>query len=163
MSRIGRIDTPPVRATLHEVLQGPLNMLAGIISERQVEIVLPDSEVILFGDLQRLHQLWQNLIENAIKYSSDGTVPRIELGVRQEEGETVFFVRDNGIGIDSHYLDKIFGVFEKLDPKSPGAGLGLSMIKRIVGLYGGRVWAESEGAERGACFYFTLPGAMVTD
>jgi PAS domain S-box-containing protein len=163
MSRIGRIETPPVRAPLREVLQGPLNMLAGVISERRVEIVLPDSEVMLYGDLQRLHQLWQNLIENAIKYSSDGAVPRIELGVRQEDDETVFFVRDNGIGIDSHYLDKVFGVFEKLDPKSPGAGLGLSMIKRIVELYDGRVWVESEGVGRGACFSFTLPKAIAGD
>jgi PAS domain S-box-containing protein len=163
MSRIGRIETTPVRVLLQEVLQEPLNMLAGVINEQQVEIVLPESELLLYGDLQRLHRLWQNLIENAIKYSSAGTIPRIELGARQEDDETVFFVRDNGIGIDPRYLDKIFGIFEKLDPKSPGAGLGLPIIKRIVELYDGRVWVESEGVGKGACFYFTLPKAIDND
>jgi PAS domain S-box-containing protein len=163
MSRIGRIEAPPVRVRLRDVLQVSLNMLAGIISERHAEIDLPGQEVMLCGDLQRLHQLWQNLIENAIKYCSTGTIPRIELGVKQQDGETVFFVRDNGIGIDPRYLDKIFGVFEKLNPESPGAGLGLPMIKRIVELYGGRVWVESEGEGTGACFYFTLPEAMAVE
>ncbi|MBL0224503.1 MAG: PAS domain-containing protein [Geobacteraceae bacterium] len=163
MSRIGRIEAPPVRVRLRDVLQVSLSMLAGIISERRVEIDLPGPEVMLCGDLQRLHQLWQNLIENAIKYCSDGTIPRIELGVKQQDGETVFFVRDNGIGIDPRYLDKIFGVFEKLNPESPGAGLGLPIIKRIVELYGGRIWVDSEGEGTGACFHFTLPEAIADD
>jgi signal transduction histidine kinase len=76
-------------------------------------------------------------------------------------GETVFFVRDNGIGIDPQFHSKVFGIFEKLDPKSPGAGLGLSMVMRIVEKFGGRIWVESEGIDKGACFFFTLPHALV--
>ena len=116
---------------------------------------------MLFGDRPRLCRIWQNLIENAIKYSRDEVIPRIELGVQQVNGETVFFVRDNGIGIDPRYHSKIFGIFEKLDPKSPGAGLGLSMVQRIVEKCGGRIWVESEGIGKGSCFSFTLPHAVV--
>jgi signal transduction histidine kinase len=116
---------------------------------------------MLFGDRPRFCQIWQNLIENAIKYSRDGTVSRIKLGMQQKNGETIFFVKDNGIGIDPQYHSKIFGIFEKMNPKSPGAGLGLSMIQRIVEKCGGRVWVESEGSGKGACFFFTLPHVVV--
>jgi signal transduction histidine kinase len=116
---------------------------------------------MLFGDRPRLCQLWQNLIENAIKYSSDGCIPRVELGVQQESSESVFFVKDNGIGIEPQYSSKIFGIFEKLNPKSPGAGLGLSMVQRIVERCGGRVWVESDGICKGSCFFFTLPNVVV--
>jgi len=72
----------------------------------------------------------------------------------------MFFVRDNGIGIDPRHQSKVFGLFEKLDPKAEGSGIGLSLVKRIVELYGGRIWVESAGAGQGACFYFTLPGTV---
>jgi signal transduction histidine kinase len=145
------------------VLDEVLDVLAGAISMRSVEIQRPDIDLMLFGDLPRLCQIWQNLIENAIKYSLDGTAPRIELGVQQEYGETVFFVKDNGIGIAPQYHSKIFGIFEKLNPKSPGAGMGLSLVQRIVDRCGGRVWVESEGDGMGSCFWFTLPQAVVSD
>ena len=161
MSRIGRIEIPPVRVSFREILAEALEALAGVIKERTVDIHLPEADLMLFGDRPRLCQIWQNLIENAIKYSRDGTVPRIELGLQQEAGETLFFVKDNGIGINPQYHNRIFGVFDKLDPKSPGAGLGLSMIKRIVEKCGGRVWVESEGINKGSCFFFTLPHAVV--
>jgi PAS domain S-box-containing protein len=161
LSRIGRVESPMVRVSLRDVLAETVAILAGIISERKVDISRPDTDLMLSGDHPRLCQIWQNLIENAIKYSRDGRIPRIELGVRQMGGETVFFVRDNGIGIDPQFHSKIFGIFEKLDPKSPGAGLGLSMVMRIVEKFGGRIWVESEGIDKGSCFFFTLPQALV--
>jgi len=161
MSRIGRVETSPVRVSFREILSEALEALAGVIKERSIDINLPGTDLILFGDRTRLCQIWQNLIENAIKYSRDGTIPRIELGIRQVSGETVFFVKDNGIGIDPQYHRRIFEIFDKLDPKSAGAGLGLSMVQRIVEKCGGRVWVESEGVSKGSCFYFTLPEAMV--
>jgi PAS domain S-box-containing protein len=160
MSRLDHVEALPVRVSLLEVLTDVLVTLAGVINERKVDILLPDTELMLYGDRPRLCQIWQNLIENAIKYSQDNSIPRIELGVRQMSGETVFFVKDNGIGIDPKYHSKIFRIFDKLDPKSPGAGLGLSMIQRIVEKCGGRVWVESEGASKGSCFFFTLPYAV---
>jgi signal transduction histidine kinase len=116
---------------------------------------------MLIVDRPRFCRIWQNLIENAIKYSRDDITSRIELGVQELNGQSVFFVKDNGIGIAPEYCTKIFGIFEKLDPKSPGAGLGLSMIQRIVEKSGGRVWVESEGKDKGSCFFFTLPSVVV--
>lgn len=161
LSRIDRVETPPVRVSFKVLVAEVLDTLAGAINTQEVDVRLPDSDMMLFGDRPRLCQIWQNLIENAVKYSRDDRISRIELGVRERDGETVFFVKDNGIGIDSQYHGKIFGIFEKLDPKSPGAGLGLSMVQRIVEKCGGRVWVESEGSGQGACFLFTLPRAVV--
>lgn len=161
ISRIGRVETTPARVSLVQVLSEVLDTMAGIINERKVEVRLPEADVMLFVDHSHLFHIWQNLIENAIKYSRNDTIPRIEFGVQSLDGETLFFARDNGVGVDPKYHKKIFGIFEKLDHKSSGAGLGLSMIQRIVEKYGGRVWVESEGSGTGACFYFTLPSAMV--
>jgi len=162
LSRIGRIETSSVRVSLKEILSETLEVLAGVISERTVDIRLPDTDLVLFGDRPRLCQIWQNLVENAIRYSHDDTIPRIQAGIQQVDGETIFSVRDNGRGIDPKYHRKIFGIFEKLDPKSPGAGLGLSMVQRIVEKCGGRIWVESEGIDTGSCFFFTLPGVLNT-
>jgi len=161
MSRIDHVETSPVRVSLLEVVAEVLEALGGVISERKVDIRLPDTELMLLGNRLRLSQIWQNLVENAIKYCRNDGIPRIELGIRQMSSETVFFVKDNGIGIDPQYHSKIFGIFEKLNQKSPGAGMGLSMIQRIVENFGGRVWAESEGIGKGSCFFFTLPHALV--
>jgi len=162
MSRIDRIESPPVKVSLMELLAEVLDTLAGDISEQRVDVHLPATDHVLFGDRIRLSQIWQNLIENAIKYSREGSIARVELGAYINGGETVFFVKDNGIGIDPLYHGKIFGIFEKLDHSSPGAGLGLSMVQRIVEKNGGRIWVESEGTAAetgGSTFFFTLPGA----
>jgi PAS domain S-box-containing protein len=162
-ARIGRIDIHPVRVSFREVLDETLACLAGNIKDRDVEIRLPVTDVILFGDRYSLLQIWQNLIENAIKYSRKDIAPIIELGLMQINDDTVFFIKDNGIGIEPQYLKKIFGIFEKLNQKSPGAGMGLSMVQRIVEISDGKIWAESEGSGKGSCFYFTLPLMMVQD
>jgi PAS domain S-box-containing protein len=160
MSRIGRVESPPVKVSFLTVVGEALGALAGVIKERTVDIRMPDTDLMLFGERPRLCQVWQNLIENSIKYSHDNSILRIELGLQQENGETVFFVKDNGIGIDGQYATRIFGIFKKLDPKSPGAGLGLSMVQRIVEKCDGKVWVESDGCGKGSCFKFTLPGAL---
>ena len=116
--------------------------------------------VTLYGDRPRLEEIWQNLVENAVKYMGGQAAPRIELGVEEAGTDLVFFVRDNGLGIDPRFQDKVFGLFEQLDPASEGTGLGLALVKRIVELYQGRIWVESEGLGRGTCFRFTLPQAL---
>ncbi len=115
---------------------------------------------LLFGDRPRLVEIWQNLVENAVKYMGEQPAPRLTIGLERQGEETVFFVCDNGMGIDPRYHDKIFGIFEKLDPKSEGTGIGLAIVKRIVELYQGKIWVESAGLGQGACFRFTLPGAV---
>jgi len=161
MARIDRVVTLPVRVSLKELLGEVLDILAGIINTRKVDIHLPDTDLVLLGDRLQLFRIWQNLIENAIKYSRNDSARCIELDIEHINGEKVFCVKDNGIGIDPQYRTKIFGIFEKLDPKSAGAGVGLSMVQRIVEKCGGRIWVESEGIGTGSCFFFTLPHAVL--
>ena len=111
---------------------------------------------MVFGDRLRLMQVYQNLIANAVKYMGPQGSPRIEVGVRGEAPERTLYVRDNGIGIDPRYHDKVFGLFERLDAADEGTGIGLALVKRIVEMHGGQVWVESEGAGRGSTFCFTL-------
>jgi two-component system, chemotaxis family, sensor kinase Cph1 len=83
--------------------------------------------------------------------------PRIEIGARKEGGQQLFFVKDNGIGINPSYHERIFGLFDKLDPRSGGTGVGLALAKRIVEVHCGRIWVESQGKDNGSMFCFTLP------
>ncbi len=161
MSRIGRVVNSSVRVTFRELVDEALNVLAGCIAKRGVEVRVSDEELALFGDRQRLAEIWQNLIENAVKFMGAQASPRIEIGVEPAGRETVFFVRDNGMGIDPRYHGKIFGLFEKLDPKIEGTGLGLALVKQIVELNGGTIDIESKGAGHGASFRFTLPHAIM--
>ena len=161
ISRIGRVVSPPVSIALRKLVDEALGAVAGRIAERGVTVKVGDTDMLLRGDRPRLAEIWQNLAENACKFMGDQKEPRIEIGVETRGAETVFFVRDNGIGIDPRYHAKVFGLFEKLDPRAEGTGLGLALAKRIVELYQGRIWVESLGQGQGACFYFTLPAAEV--
>jgi signal transduction histidine kinase len=107
-------------------------------------------------DRQRLSEVVQNLVENAVKYMGDQPEPRIQFGMREENGKKVFFVQDNGMGIDQKYHQNIFGLFNKLNAKSDGTGIGLALVKRIIEVHGGEVWVESEGLGMGSTFCFTL-------
>ena len=160
ISRIGRIISPPVCVAWRVLVDEALAVVAGRISERGVRIMVADEDLPLYGDRLRLAEIWQNLVENAVKFVGDQAAPCIEIGMDQRGADRVFFVRDNGSGIDPRFQAKIFGLFEKLDAKAEGTGIGLAVVKRVVELYGGRIWVESEGLGRGACFCFTLPGAI---
>jgi signal transduction histidine kinase len=163
MSRIGRVVNLPVRVTFRELAEESLCMVAGSIAERGVEVRVSDEPISLYGDRSRLIEIWQNLMENAVKFMGDQPAPCIAIGAEQKGRQTVFFVRDNGIGIDPRYNDKVFGLFEKLNPTSEGAGLGLALVKRIVEMYRGTIRLESEGVGQGSCFLFTLPEAVEAD
>lgn len=97
------------------------------------------------------------MVENAIKFMGDQTSPRIKIGSRIDDGETVCYIQDNGKGIDSTYSDKIFGLFEQLNGDNEGTGIGLALVKRIIEYHGGRVWVESEGLGCGSTFCFSIP------
>ncbi len=105
-------------------------------------------------------EVLQNLVENAVKFMGDRAAPRIEIASRQEAGETVLFVRDNGKGIDACYQERLF---QRLDAETEGTGIGLALVKRIVEVHGGRIWVESEGRGHGTTFCLTLPLASAPD
>lgn len=110
------------------------------------------------GDYNTLRQVWINLVSNAIKYSSNNEHPVIETGSYKQEGETVFFIKDNGVGFDNKYKDKLFRVFQRLhrSDEFEGTGVGLALVEKIISKHGGKVWADAE-VNKGARFYFSLP------
>jgi signal transduction histidine kinase/ligand-binding sensor domain-containing protein len=111
-----------------------------------------------YVDDKLITQVWINLISNAIKYSAKKEHPTIEIGSFQEQHQTVFYVKDNGVGFDMKYVDKLFGVFQRLHRPEDfaGTGVGLALAQRIVNKHGGRIWAEAKVNE-GATFYFSVP------
>jgi light-regulated signal transduction histidine kinase (bacteriophytochrome) len=108
-----------------------------------------------------LRLVWQNLLGNAIKFTRDSAEPTIEIGHEDNGSEHLFHVRDNGCGFDMRYVDKLFGVFQRLHhaDEFEGTGIGLANVHRIVSRHGGRTWAEGEPGV-GATFHFTLPYAQ---
>jgi light-regulated signal transduction histidine kinase (bacteriophytochrome) len=110
------------------------------------------------ADRALIRQVWINLVGNALKYSGKRPDARIEIGGRRDGGENVYWVRDNGVGFDMRYADKLFGVFQRLHraDEFDGTGVGLAIVQRVVARHGGRVWAEAKPGE-GACFHFSLP------
>lgn len=157
LSRIGRIVNPPTEISLRELVEETLQIVHRQIEERQVQVdIVPDLPDV-YGDCIRLQEVFQNLIENAAKYMGNQVAPRVEIGGRREGNEVLCFVRDNGIGIDPKYHERIFGLFDQLDPNATGSGVGLALARRIVDVHGGRIWVESQGDGRGSTFFFTLP------
>lgn len=159
LSRIGRHVNPYVRVSYKELVDEAISTVAGQISGLNIQIDAADSNIVLYGDRPRLAQIWQNVIENAIKYMGNQEKPQIEVYAEQVGKEIQFCIRDNGIGIASEHRSKLFDMFEKVDQQSSGAGLGLAIVKRIVEIYHGRIWVESDGVGHGSCFRFTLPDA----
>lgn len=159
-SRMGRAAIQPRGLEDHNAL------VASVIQEGRWE--RPDRPIAwqiaalppVRADRAMLHQVWTNLLDNAVKYSGKVSAPRIEIGGQTDPatGEQVFFVRDNGAGFDMRYADKLFGVFQRLHGPAEfeGTGIGLANVRRIILRHGGRTWAEG-AVDRGATFYFSLP------
>lgn len=158
-SRIGRMMNEPVDVPFADVAQEALELVHGQLEKRRVTVQTQPSLPAIRGDRQRLVEVLQNLIDNAAKYMGNQPKPLIEIGQRGEEHDKpVFFVKDNGMGIPREFQERVFGLFNKLDPQSEGSGVGLALVKRIVEIHGGRIWIESKTGH-GTTFYFTLPRA----
>ncbi len=158
LSRIGRQVNPPKAASMTDLAREAVATTARL-AVGEIEVEVQTGMPVVAGDRQRLVEAIQNLVDNAAKFIGSTPRPRIEVGCRRTGGEDVYHVRDNGIGVDRRYHQKIFGLFDRLDPSIDGTGTGLTLVKRILELHGGRVWVESEGRGRGSTFFFTLPSA----
>jgi len=157
LSRSGKIVDDPVCISWTGLAREAAGLLAGPLAEHRIRLVIPDNLPAVTGDRQRLLQVMTNLLDNAVKFMGGQEEPCIEVGVREEAGTFVFFVRDNGMGIREENLPKVFGLFERFNKKIPGSGIGLATVKRIIEAHGGRIWVESEGEGKGSTFLFTLP------
>jgi light-regulated signal transduction histidine kinase (bacteriophytochrome) len=120
-----------------------------------ITITLVNKIPKIYGNDFRFKQLFQNLIQNAIKYN-DKEKGVIEIGCKENENEIVFFIKDNGIGVNKKYHNKIFDIFSKLENNDQSSGIGLSIVKKIIDIYEGKIWLESQESI-GTTFYFTIP------
>lgn len=156
LSRVTRQGIRHTRVDLSGIANSIIEELQERDSSRQVEWVIKDG-LHAEGDADLLHIVLENLLENAWKYSSKNTEKiRIEFGETEQDGQQVFYVRDNGCGFNTNYSDKLFAAFQRLHGKDyEGTGIGLATVNRIILRHEGKVWAESTLNE-GSCFYFTL-------
>jgi signal transduction histidine kinase len=162
LSRIGRLVNPFSEVPLAELAHETVELLRGPILDRGAQVEILEGLPTVPGNRPRLSEVFQNLLDNALKFMGDQPRPKVEIGVRQDGDERVFYVCDNGIGIEHDYQDRIFRLFDKLDRDSEGMGIGLALVKRIVEAHGGRIWVESGGYGRGSAFCFTLAGDQPT-
>jgi signal transduction histidine kinase len=158
LSRVGRQELNLQQAGLNSIVKEVLEILQPEIEGRQVEWKIADLPFVEC-DRTLLKQVFQNLISNALKYSCPRPLAIIEIGQTQKNGHPAFFVRDNGVGFNIKYADKLFGVFQRLHRSEDfeGTGVGLATVARIIKKHQGKVWAEAE-LDKGATFYFTIGG-----
>jgi signal transduction histidine kinase len=158
LARLGRQGLTVKVTGLSSLVEDVITLLAPETEGRQVEWKIGQLPFVECDPIL-MPQVFQNLISNALKYSRPRSPAVIEIGQTEKEGEKVIFVKDNGVGFDMKYSDKLFGVFQRLHmaEEFEGNGIGLATVERIIKKHGGRVWVEAE-LDRGATFYFTLGG-----
>ncbi len=156
LSRHGKVVNEIMEFELETIVREASALLDGERAATGAELVIHAPLGRVRGDRERLRLVFQNLISNAIKFSAERPLPRVEIGARAREGDTEYYVRDNGVGIDPRFHQRVFGLFERLDNRREGSGIGLALVRQIVELHRGRVWVESEGEGAGATLCFTL-------
>jgi len=158
LSRLGQVACAFEPVPSLEIIQNVISAIKPRLKEKGIRLSVGDSFPMIYCDPERIHQVFENLVVNAIKYLGESAEPRIEIGYEDKGATHRFYVRDTGMGIDPKFHRKIFEMFERLPQakKTEGTGLGLAIVEKIVEHHGGRVWVDSrKGA--GATFYFTLP------
>jgi signal transduction histidine kinase len=157
LSRVGRLKNESTYFSFAGLASEASELVQGRIMERGIAVHIDPSLPEVYGDRPRLMEVLQNLLDNAAKFMGDQKEPYIEIGRDgDEDGKPIFYVHDNGMGIPAEHFDRVFGLFNKLDPKTDGTGIGLALVKRIIEVNGGRIWVESE-VGKGSTFFFTLP------
>jgi light-regulated signal transduction histidine kinase (bacteriophytochrome) len=156
-SRLGRQQLKCSLLDMTALAKAAFQELTAFPSERKPRLDLRPLPLAR-GDGPMMRQVFVNLLSNAIKFSRTREVPEIEIGARSDTEQDTYYVKDNGVGFDPKFSNKLFGVFQRLhhDDEFEGTGVGLALVHRILHRHGGRIWGESKPGE-GATFYFTLP------
>ncbi|MEM7582436.1 MAG: ATP-binding protein [Acidobacteriota bacterium] len=159
---VGRMSSAPAEVPMSELAYEAAGQVTGLVADRKAEIAIAPDMPTAYGDRAQLLEVLRNLLENSGKFIGEQPAPRIEVGWRRDPDGAggsinVFFVRDNGIGIDPRDQERVFTLFERLDAQQEGVGLGLGLVKRIIDAHQGRIWVESEGQGQGSTFCFTVP------
>lgn len=157
LSRIGRIINKPETIPFGVIVEEAISLTQGRLKANRIEVQVEAAMPSVNVDRARLVEVIQNLVDNASKFMGEQSNPKIEIGTQSREGKLVFFVRDNGIGIDPEFHERVFGLFNKLESNSEGTGIGLALVRRIIEIHGSRIWVESPGKGQGTTFLFTLP------
>lgn len=163
LSRIGRKEPEKEEVNLNEIVQEVLDDLREKLEEKEIELTIENDLPTFYFERKRMYQLFSNLISNACNFMGDQENPRIEIGGKEEDGNWLLWVEDNGIGIEDDQKEKIFEVFHKESRvEEEGIGVGLTITKRIVETHDGEIWVESEKDE-GSTFYMKFPKAAVEE
>lgn len=159
LSRVTRSEFHYESVDLSAMVRAIFEKLQQDDPDRTVDVIIREG-VFVNGDTYLLQIAMENLAGNAWKFTGKETEPQVEFGTTVREGKITCFIRDNGVGFDMTYVDKLFGAFQRLHTsvEFPGTGIGLATVRRIINRHGGQVWAEAE-AGKGATFYFTLQDA----
>ena len=158
LSRVGRITNPPENVPFGEIVQETVDLLSGQLEAGNVRLNIIGEFPIVHVDKLRISEVVQNLISNAAKFMGNQSNPTVTVGMKgfDTDNKPIFFVQDNGVGIHPDFHERIFGLFNRLDPTIEGTGIGLTLVKRIIEIHEGRIWLESELGQ-GSTFLFTLP------
>ena len=156
ITRISLVVNTPRRFALSELCEEVKNMLQESVTRNDIEIEIAPDMPEVFVDKTQISDAMRNILENAIKFCREDVKPKISVSAEIQDNRVQCRVKDNGIGIDPRYLDRIFGLFEQLNQSIDGTGVGLALVKRIIESHGGEVWAESDGIDAGTSIYFTL-------
>lgn len=160
LSRVGRVINSLANVPFGDMVKDVLNLIVEPQNGQMAWFTVEEKLPIVRCDRTRVLEVLQNLISNSIKFIGSQTAPSIRIGQSGFDSKTgfpIFYVADNGIGIDPKYHETVFGLFNRLDQKEEGTGIGLTLVKRIIEVHGGRIWVESDGQGKGTTFYFTLP------
>jgi light-regulated signal transduction histidine kinase (bacteriophytochrome) len=156
-SRAGRSEMAKSKINMNEFVRPILKELMENETKRKIQLNVRELGPAV-ADVNMIRQVWVNLLSNALKYTTKKEEACIEIGSSDDSLETIYYVKDNGVGFNMEYYDKLFGVFQRLHKARDfeGTGVGLAFVKRIIDRHRGRVWAEAKLNE-GATFYFSIP------
>jgi signal transduction histidine kinase len=156
-AKVGRQDIRKTPLDIYEMVHSVIAELLPHDAGNYIDWVIHELPPVM-GDRTVIRQVWMNLLSNAIKYTKHQSRPRIEIGSYKQDGQTVYYIKDNGVGFDERYKDKLFKVFQRLHSAQEfeGTGIGLALVEKIISKHSGAVWAESV-LDKGATFYFSLP------